>query len=60
MPLLPNVLFVAFTVLAAVGAFLIGDRFRSRAAGGLAAALVLVFMVVLYVWVRWLLRSAGL
>lgn len=58
--MLPTVLFVAFTALAAAGAFLIGDRFRSRAAGVVAAALVLVFMVALYVYVVWLMRTAGL
>jgi len=57
--MLPTVLFVVFTLLAAVGAFLIGDHFRSRAAGLLAAAAVLVFMVVLYGYVVWLIRSAG-
>lgn len=57
--MLPTVLFVAFTALAAAGAFLIGDRFHSRAAGVVAAALVLVFMVALYVYVVWLIRTAG-
>lgn len=57
--MLPTVLFVAFTALAAAGAFLIGDRFHSRAAGVIAAALVLVFMVALYVYVVWLIRTAG-
>lgn len=58
--MLPIVLFVAFSALAAVGAFLIGSHFRSRAAGVIAAVLVLVFMVVLFVYVSWLIRSAGL
>lgn len=58
--MLPTVLFVAFTALAAAGAYLIGDRFHSRAAGVIAAALVVVFMVALYLYVGWLIRSAGL
>lgn len=58
--MLPTVLFVAFTLLATVGAFLIGDRFRSRTAGVAAAVLVLVFMAALYGYVLWLIRSAGI
>lgn len=58
--MLPTVLFVAFTGLAAVGAFLIGSHFRSRTAGVVAAVLVVVFMVALYAYLGWLARSAGL
>jgi len=58
--MLPTVLFVAFTLLASVGAYLIGSSFRSRAAGALSAALVLVFMVALYLYVAWLMRTSGL
>lgn len=57
--MLPTILFVVFTLLAAVGAFLIGDHFRNRATGVIAAVLVLVFMVALYGYVVWLIRSAG-
>ena len=58
--MLPTLLFVAFTALAAVGAYLIGDRFHSRTAGVVAAVVVVVFMVALYAYVVWLIRSAGL
>ena len=57
--MLPTVLFVVFTLLAAAGAFLIGDHFRSRATGVIAAVLVVAFMAALYGYVMWLIRSAG-
>jgi len=57
--MLPNVLFLAFTLLASTGAFLIGAHFKGRRVAAALAVSVLVFMVLLYLYVRWLLQSAG-
>jgi hypothetical protein len=45
---LPSLIFVVFTLLSAVGAYLIFAHHRGRAAGVVAAVLIVVFFVSLF------------
>lgn len=53
---LPAVLYVLFTLLSAVGAYLIGAHFRTRTVGALFALGTLLFFVGLAFYVDWLVR----
>lgn len=54
--LLPAVLYVVFTLLSTVGAYLIGAHFRTRTVGALMALGTLLFFVALALYVEWLVR----
>ncbi|HEX2253368.1 MAG TPA: hypothetical protein VHQ65_08880 [Thermoanaerobaculia bacterium] len=54
-----QVIFLIFTVLAAVGAYLLGARFHSRRLGALFALGVVAFFVVLHILLGWLLATYG-
>lgn len=57
--LVPRLLFVVFALLSAVGAYLIGARFRSRQAGvGAALATGLLFGAI-FLWLEWMMSQAG-
>lgn len=55
---LPAVLFLTFTLLAAVGAYLIGAHFRGRTTGVLFGLGVVIFFMLLGFGIRWLAASA--
>lgn len=54
--ILPAILYVVFTLLSVVGAYLIGAHFRSRKAGVIFGLAVLLFFIGLAVYVDWLVR----
>ena len=54
--ILPAVLYVVFTLLSTVGAYLIGAHFRTRAVGVLMGMVTLLFFVGLALYVDWLVR----
>lgn len=59
MPLLPAILFVVFTLLATVGAWLIVAHFRGRRAGVIAALVTLAFFVLLAIGMGVLVTRYG-
>ena len=56
---LPTFLFLLFTVLSAVGAYLILAHLKGRKAGAMAALGTVLFFAVLFAGLLVLLRSAG-
>ena len=57
--LIPTIIFTVFTVLSAVGAYLILAHSKGRRAGALAALATALFFAVLFAGLLALLRSAG-
>jgi hypothetical protein len=57
--LIPTIIFVVFTVLSAVGAYLVLAHSRGRRAGAVAALGTVLFFTVLYAGLLALLRSGG-
>lgn len=57
--LLPTLIFLVFTLLSTVGAYLVLAHFKGRRAGVAAALGTVLFFVVLYAGLLALLRSGG-
>lgn len=57
--LIPTIIFLVFTVLSAVGAYLILAHFKGWRAGAAAALGTVLFFAVLYAGLLALLRSGG-
>jgi drug/metabolite transporter superfamily protein YnfA len=56
---IPSLIFVVFTLLSAVGAYLILAHLKGRRAGAVAALGTVLFFTVLYAGLLALLRSGG-
>jgi drug/metabolite transporter superfamily protein YnfA len=57
--IVPTIIFIAFTLLSAVGAFLILAHLKGRRAGLVAALATALFFIALFAGLQALLRSGG-